>query len=98
MDSKGMFNLAKLNEWCVIEDLAIFATLANDCGSCMELDPRLQRHFVTINVPPLKGQSLNAIVTMWAEVSIVHWQCQPNPPRLDIPEPYCDDWLLFVPL
>ncbi|KAL5457324.1 hypothetical protein EMCRGX_G034572 [Ephydatia muelleri] len=67
MDSKGMFNLAKLNEWCVIEDLAIFATLANDCGSCMELDPRLQRHFVTINVPPLKGQSLNAIVTMWAE-------------------------------
>ena len=68
MDSKGMFNLAKPNEWCAVEDLTIFATLANDHGSCMELDPRLQRHFVTISIPPLKGQSLNAIVTVWAEV------------------------------
>ena len=68
MDDRGMFNLAKPNEWCAIEDLMVFATVVNDEAPCRGLDPRLQRHFVVINVPPLKGQCLTTIVTAWTEV------------------------------
>ena len=61
IDIKGLYNLDKKNEWSVVEDLVIFASLTSDSDAVVE--PRLRRHLATINVPDLQGYNLSVVAT-----------------------------------
>ena len=61
IDVKGLYNLEKKNEWSVIEDLVIFASLTSDSDAPVE--PRLRRHLATINIPDLQGSNLSVVAT-----------------------------------
>jgi hypothetical protein len=61
IDIKGLYNLEKKNEWSVIEDLVIFASLTSDSDALVE--PRLRSHLATINVPDLQGYNLSVVAT-----------------------------------
>ena len=61
IDVKGLYNLEKKNEWSVIEDLVIFASLTSDSDALIE--PRLRRHLATVNVPDLQGSNLSVVAT-----------------------------------
>lgn len=52
MDSSGLYNLQKENEWCGIEDLLVCGALTSDAG--VFLAPRLRRHLAIIHTPDLK--------------------------------------------
>ena len=61
MDSKGLYNLQRRNDWCAIEDLLLFTSLTSDTG--VALAPRLQRHFAVIQIPDLRDHNLNRITS-----------------------------------
>ena len=61
IDIKGLYNLEKRNEWSVVEDLVIFASLTSDSDALVE--PRLRRHLATINVPDLQGYNLSVVAS-----------------------------------
>ena len=61
VDIKGLYNLEKKNEWSIVEDLVIFASLTSDSDALVE--PRLRSHLATINIPELQGYNLNVVAT-----------------------------------
>ena len=61
IDVKGLYNLEKKNEWSVIEDLVVFASLTSDSDALVE--PRLRRLLAIINVPDLEGYNLSVVAT-----------------------------------
>ena len=61
IDIKGLYNLDKKNEWSVVEDLVIFASLTSDSDAMVE--PRLRRHLATVSVPDLQGYNLSVVAT-----------------------------------
>ena len=61
MDSKGLYNLQKHNDWCAIEDLLLFTSLTS--GKGVALTPRMQRHFAVIQVPDLRDHTLKRITS-----------------------------------
>ena len=61
IDIKGLYNLEKMNEWSIVEDLVIFASLTSDSDALVE--PRLRRHLATVNIPDLQGDNLSVVAT-----------------------------------
>ena len=61
MDSRGLYNLQKQNDWCAIEDLVLFASLTSDTGTT--LPPRLQSHFAVIQLPDLRDHTLKRVTS-----------------------------------
>ena len=61
MDSKGLYNLQRHNDWCAIEDLLLFTSLTSDMG--VALASRLQRHFAVIQIPDLRNHNLKRITS-----------------------------------
>lgn len=59
IDIKGLYNLEKKNEWCVVEDLVIFASLTTSSDALVE--PRLRRHLATIHIPELQDHNLSVV-------------------------------------
>lgn len=61
IDSKGLYNLEKKNDWCVIEDLVVFASLTSNSDALVE--PRLRRHLATVHVPDLQDHNLGVVAS-----------------------------------
>ena len=59
IDVKGLYNLEKKNEWCVVEDLVMFASLTSSADALVE--PRLRRHLATIHIPDLQDHNLGVV-------------------------------------
>lgn len=60
-DAKGLYNLEKKNEWCVVEDFVIFASLTSSSDALVE--PRLRRHLATVHIPELEGHNLSVVAS-----------------------------------
>ena len=61
IDSKGLYNLEKKNDWCVVEDLVIFASLTSNSDALVE--PRLRRHLATVHIPDLQDHNLVVVAS-----------------------------------
>ena len=80
IDTKGLYNLDKKNEWSVVEDLVIFASLTSDSDAMVE--PRLRRHVATINVPDLQGYNLSVVATQQLTALLLNAISEPTLQRI----------------
>lgn len=61
IDSKGLYNLEKKNDWCLVEDLVVFASLTSNSDALV--GPRLRRHMAIVHVPDLQHDNLGVVAS-----------------------------------
>ena len=70
LDSRGLYNLQKQNDWCSIEDLVVFGALTS-ARRRTTVAPRLQRHFAVIQIPNVTENSLKTITSQLLQALFV---------------------------
>lgn len=60
-DLSGLYGLQRKNEWSVIEDFVLFASLTSNADALVS--PRLRRHFAVIHLPVPSEGNLKVIVS-----------------------------------